>query len=308
MARLSRLLAPARRRDRSSGLRPPRGSLGTVLRRRPLPRAALEADRALPRRAHQGGDRRSRPPRPLLHRRRQRRRLEDDRLRPDLAADLRRPADRLDRRDRRGSHEPRRHLRRQRRGHAAARPLDRATGSTARPTAGGPGRTWAFGTASRSRRSSWTRGTRSGSSSPSSATRTVRTRSGGSTARPTGARASRRSSTSTRTRAGPTWPSIPGTRTRCTRCSGNPARARGRTASSPGRAAASSSRRTAGAAGGRSRPACPPSPRAWVGSGSRLRRATRGGSTPRSRPGRRPASTAPTTPARPGRASTRTRA
>ena len=55
----------------------------------------------------------------------QRRRLEDHRLRPHLDADLRRPADRLDRRHRRRALQPRHHLRRQRRGPAAARPLDR---------------------------------------------------------------------------------------------------------------------------------------------------------------------------------------
>ena len=67
-------------------------------RRGPLPRAALAAHRAVPRRPDEGRDRRAGQARPLLHRRRQRRRLEDDRLRPHLAADLRRPADRLDRR------------------------------------------------------------------------------------------------------------------------------------------------------------------------------------------------------------------
>ena len=104
---------------------PSRAPLSGGPRRGPLPRAALAAHRAVPRRAHEGRHRRARQARPLLHRRRQRRRLEDDRLRPDVAADLRRPADGVDRRDRRRALESRRDLRRQRRGHAAARPLDR---------------------------------------------------------------------------------------------------------------------------------------------------------------------------------------
>ena len=85
--------------------------------------------------------------------------VEDDRLRPHLAADLRRPADGLDRRDRRRAVEPRRHLRRQRRGPAAARPLDRRRHLQVDRRRAGPGRTSACATASRSRRSSSTRAT-----------------------------------------------------------------------------------------------------------------------------------------------------
>ena len=58
-------------------------------------------DRAASRQPDQGARRRAEPAEHVLHRRRQRRRLEDDRRRPDVEADLRRAADRIDRRDRR---------------------------------------------------------------------------------------------------------------------------------------------------------------------------------------------------------------
>ena len=61
----------------------------------------------------------------LLRRRQQRRRLEDDRRRPHVDADLRRPADAVDRHDRRRAVRPQRHLRRQRRRAAAPRPRGR---------------------------------------------------------------------------------------------------------------------------------------------------------------------------------------
>ena len=78
-------------------------------------------------------------PERLLHRRQQRRRLEDDRLRPHLDADLRRPAHRLDRRDRHRAVRTRTSST-----SAAARacsgPTSRpATASTSPPTAG---KTW----------------------------------------------------------------------------------------------------------------------------------------------------------------------
>ena len=161
------------RRPRASGLRP-----------RAPPRAALARDRAVPRRAHEGGDRRARPARPLLHRRRERRRVEDDRLRPHLAADLRRPADGLDRRARR-----RRRRTRTSSTSAAARACSgptsrRATASTGRPTPAAAGATSACATGSRSRRSSWTRSDEQAAlrrgARPS---RTARTRSAGSSAR-----------------------------------------------------------------------------------------------------------------------------
>ncbi len=97
--------------------------------------------------------------------------------------------------------EPEHHLRRQRRGAAAARPLDRRRHLQVHRRAARPGRTSASATASRSRRSSSIRATRTGSSWPCSATRTARTRSAASSARPTAARRSRRSSTRTRTPA-----------------------------------------------------------------------------------------------------------
>ena len=118
---------------------PGRGAPARPLDAAPLPRAALADDRAVPRRPHEGRGRRARPARPLLHRRQQRRRLEDDRLRPHLDADLRRPAHRLDRRHRRRAVESRRDLRRQRRGPAAARPLDRRRHLQVDATAG---KTW----------------------------------------------------------------------------------------------------------------------------------------------------------------------
>ena len=88
-------------------------------------RDALALHRPVPRRPDGAADRRAGPAERLLHRRQQRRRLEDDRLRPHLDADLRRPADRLDRRARGRAVRSQRHLRRQRRGPAAARPLRR---------------------------------------------------------------------------------------------------------------------------------------------------------------------------------------
>ncbi len=86
---------------------------------------ALADDRTVPRRPHEGGGGHSEQPNVFYVGVEQRRRVEDDRLRPHVEADLRRPADRLDRRDRRRAVEPERDLRRQRRGAAAARPLDR---------------------------------------------------------------------------------------------------------------------------------------------------------------------------------------
>ena len=85
--------SPASARRRSSSPDAP-----TALRRRPLPRVALARHRTVPRRPHQGRGRHPVAAERLLHRRRERRRLEDDRRRPHVDADLRRPADRLDRR------------------------------------------------------------------------------------------------------------------------------------------------------------------------------------------------------------------
>src|SRR5262249_20993360 len=104
---------------------------GTALRtaaageRRVVRRDALASDRSVPRRPHQGHHRRAHAAERLLHRRRQRRRLEDDRLRPDVDADLRRPADRIARRDRGCAVGSERRLRRQRRRTGAAGSLGR---------------------------------------------------------------------------------------------------------------------------------------------------------------------------------------
>ena len=146
-------------------------------------------------------------PERLLHRRRQRRRVEDHRLRPHVEADLRRPADRLDRRDRGRAVEPRRHLRRQRRGPAAARPLDRrrhlqvdrrrqdldAPRPARRPA----------DSADRRRPAEPEPALRRGARPPVRAERP----SAASSARPTAGRRSRRCSTRTRTPAASTWSS-----------------------------------------------------------------------------------------------------
>ena len=162
---------------------------------------ALAAHRPVPRRPDQSRRRRAAAAERLLHRRRQRRRLEDDRLRTHLEADLRRPADRLDRRDRRRAVRPEHHLRRQRRRAAAARPLHRRRHlqvhrrrqdlDAPRP----PRRPADPADHRRPARS------RTGCSSPCSAIRTGRTRSAASSARPTAAGPSRRCSTRTRTPA-----------------------------------------------------------------------------------------------------------
>ncbi len=143
----------------------------------------------------------------LLHRRLQRRRLEDDRLRPHLDADLRRPADRLDRRHRRRALRPEHRLRRQRRGPAAARPLDRRRHlqvDRRRQDLDAPRPARRPADPADRRRPAQPRPR---CSSPCSAIPTARTRSAASSARPTAAGPSRRSSTRTRTPAAPTSPS-----------------------------------------------------------------------------------------------------
>jgi len=86
---------------------------------------ALASDRSVPRRAGEIRHRRAAALECLLHRLRQRRRLDDERLRPHVEADFRRPADRIDRRHRRCAVRSQCDLRRQRRRHRAARPLHR---------------------------------------------------------------------------------------------------------------------------------------------------------------------------------------
>ncbi len=140
----------------------------------------------------------------VLHGRGEWRRLEDHRRRPDLGADLRRPAYRIDRLDRAGALGPEHHLRRQRRGSASARPLDgrrRLQVGRCRPDvdAARPQRR-AADPADR-RRPAQPEPPVRGGARPS---RTVRTKSGASSARSTAARRSRRCSTRTRTPAATT--------------------------------------------------------------------------------------------------------
>ena len=126
--------------------------------------------------------------RPVLHRRHEWRRLEDHRLRPHLDADLRRSADRLDRRAGCCAIRPRHHLRRERRRSAAPRPLDRRRHLQVHRRRTRPGRTSACATASRFRRLPSIRTIRTGCSWRCWATPTARTRNAASSARPTAAR------------------------------------------------------------------------------------------------------------------------
>ncbi len=99
------------RRD-PAGCRPRRTEHARALRARPCDgrragvrpddgrrRDAVAIDWTVPRRPHQGDHRRPRPAERVLHGAGQRRRVEDQRFRPHLDADLRRPADRIDWRD-----------------------------------------------------------------------------------------------------------------------------------------------------------------------------------------------------------------
>ena len=201
--------------------------------------------------------------------------------------------------------EPRHHLRRQRRRHAAARPLDRRRHLQVHRRRAGPGRTSACATASRSRRSSWTRATRSGCSWPCSATRTARTRSAaifrstdGGRDLPEGA--------------------LPGREHRRRRRRPRPDEPRHRVRRALGGAAGPVGERRVHRPGQRPLQVRRTAARRWrplderpadlrrrasAASASRSRRATRAGSTPRSRPAaQRRASTARTTPARRWRA------
>ena len=166
--------------------------------------------------------------------------------------DLRRPADRLDRRHRRRALRPEHHLCRERRRPAAARPLRRrrhlqidrrrqdldAPRPARRPADPADHRRSAQpGPPLRRRRS---------------AIPTARTRSAASSARPTAARPSRRSSTRTKTPAAPSSPSTRRIPTSSTPASGNRGRAPGKTPPGAAPAAASSSRPTAARPGGSS--------------------------------------------------------
>ena len=181
--------------------------------------------------------RRRRPPQPavhLLHGRGERRRLEDDRRRADVGADLRRPADRIDRLDRGRAVRPERRSTSAAAKGCTGRTSRRVTASTSPPTRDGPGRASASATRSRFRASTSTRATRTACSSPRSAIRTGRTRSGASSDRSTAAARSRRCSTRTRTRAATTSTSTRSTPTSCTPRCGRSGRARGRTRCGPG--------------------------------------------------------------------------
>src|SRR5690349_8083148 len=95
------------------------------LRRIALPGDAMAHDRAVPRQPHEGGHGRAVAAEHVLHRRRERWRVEDDRLRPHLGSDLRRTGHRVRWRDRGRLVGSECRLRRERRGPAAPRPLDR---------------------------------------------------------------------------------------------------------------------------------------------------------------------------------------
>jgi hypothetical protein len=123
---------PASHVDRppaSSARRPaPRARRHAAPRARPVAlvrRDALAPDRAHARRPRTRRRGRAEPAEHLLCGLRQRRRLAHHRLRRQLGADLRRPAHRLHRRDRRLGVEPERDLRGERRGDHPSRPLDR---------------------------------------------------------------------------------------------------------------------------------------------------------------------------------------
>ena len=198
----------------------------------------------------------------VLHGGGQRRRLEDDRRRPHLDADLRRPADRIDRRDRR------RAVRSQHRSTSAAakdcsgRISRWATASTSRPT---PGKTWTH-LGLRDAQQIPQHRRRSAQSEPA-----VRRRARPSVRPERGARhlpldrrrpaRSRRCSTRTRTPAATTSTSIRRIPTSSTPRCGKSGRGRGRTRRGRAPAAASSSRPTAARRGSRSRTGCRPSSR-----------------------------------------------
>ena len=157
----------------------------------------------------QGGGRRAEPAVHLLYRHGERRRVEDDRRRAHLEADLRRPADRIDRLGVGRAVRSERRLRRQRRRAAAPRPgdrrrhlqVDRRRQDLDAPR---PARRPAD---SEDRHRSEER--RIGCSSPRSDIPTAPTRSAASSARPTAARRSSGCSSRTRTPAARTSTSIP---------------------------------------------------------------------------------------------------
>ena len=119
----------------------------------PLRGDALAQHRPASRRPDEGGGRSRQPAVHLLYRHGERRRLEDHRRRPHVEADLRRPADRIDRLRSR-SRRPIRTSSTSAAAKGCSGPTCRsATASTSRPTPARPGRISACATRSRSRRS-----------------------------------------------------------------------------------------------------------------------------------------------------------
>ena len=208
----------------------------------------------------------------LLHRRQQRRRVEDRRLRPHLEADLRRPADRLDRRARGRAVEPR-HSSMSAAAKACSGPISRpATACTNRPTAARRGSTSGLrdGAADRRdhRRSARCR---TACLSPCSAIRTGRTKSAAFFARPTAARRGRRCSTRTKTPARSQLAFDPSELAdHLRRTCGRRGKARGRTARGKGRTAGFSNRPTAATPGGNSPKGCRHSSKGWDASASAI--------------------------------------
>ena len=193
-----------------------------------------------------GGRRAPQPSVHVLHGPGERRRLEDHRRGPHLEADLRRPADRLDRRPSSSRHRmPTSSM--SAAGKACTVPTCRpATASTSRRDAG---KTWThLGLQRRAAdpdSSTSIRATPTACSSRPSAIPMDPTKSAASSAPPTAAARSRRSSTRTRTPAATTSTSIRPIRTSSTRRCGKSGRGRGRTRCGPAPAAASSSPPTA---------------------------------------------------------------
>ena len=115
--------------------------------------AQVAHDRTVSRRPHEGRRRRPEPAERVLHRRGERRRVEDHRLRPHVEADLRRAADRARSARSTSRLESERHLRRERARDCSAPTSRPATASTSRPTPARRGRTSVCATGSRFRRS-----------------------------------------------------------------------------------------------------------------------------------------------------------
>ena len=176
---------------------------------RPARRNAVAHDRPASRQPHQGRGRHRRPAAHVLHRRRQRRRLEDDRL-PAARGSRSSTTSRPDRSARSPSRRPIRTSSTSAAARDCSGPISPpATASTSRPTPARRGRISACATASRSPQIIVDpRESRSAVRRRARPSRTARTRSAASFARPTAARRSRRCCTRTRTPAASTSRSI----------------------------------------------------------------------------------------------------